>query len=90
MCPCLCNVSSSNSKNLTHEALVELVKELAKELTVNKKETSISKRKLISVGDERQSAETIGFIGVLALCVPVLLIVSFDLINLWSFRKQNN
>ncbi|XP_021368021.1 flocculation protein FLO11-like [Mizuhopecten yessoensis] len=86
-CPCVC-VVSSNTTNLTQEARLELVKELRKELTVDRKETSISKRKLISVGDERQSAETIGFIGVLALCVPVLLIVSFDLINLWSSAKQ--
>ncbi|XP_033747182.1 uncharacterized protein LOC117332407 [Pecten maximus] len=90
-CPCVCGSASSNITNLTKEHLVELVKELAKELTVNKKETSSYKRKLISAGDQRQSAQTIGVIGVLALCIPVLLIVSFDLINLWSFasKKKN-
>ncbi|XP_021368020.1 integumentary mucin C.1-like [Mizuhopecten yessoensis] len=86
-CPCYCGVSP-NTTNLTHEALEELIKGLTKELTVNKKETSISKRKLISAGDDRESAATIGCIGVLALCVPVLVIVSSDLINLWSAKQK--
>lgn len=73
-CSCLCvNVNSPEFK--------EKVENLIKKLEINKKLTSLYINSKICMQDERTSSKTIGTVGVLCMCVPLLMIVVFDISN---------
>ncbi|XP_060085513.1 uncharacterized protein LOC132564915 [Ylistrum balloti] len=74
MCVCSCN--TANQPELTIE---EKVEQLKRELTVNKKNTSLHKRKFISASDDRISATGIGSFGVGMLVIVLLSICVMDL-----------
>ncbi|XP_021378406.1 uncharacterized protein LOC110466313 isoform X2 [Mizuhopecten yessoensis] len=73
---CVCPCSIVNGPELTIEEKVELLK---KELTVNKKTTSLHKRKFISASDDRISATGIGSFGVGMLAIVLISICIMDL-----------
>ncbi|XP_069140027.1 serine-rich adhesin for platelets-like [Argopecten irradians] len=86
MCVCTCN--NNNQPELTLEEKVEQIK---RELTVNKKNTSLHKRKFISASDDRMSATGIGSFGVgmlvavlLSICIMDLGTLKADLQNMLS------
>jgi len=71
--PCLC-VLNKTWHNLTQEQIQEY---LIKELTVLKNATSLSKNKLISRSDPRQSSAIVGLVGAGLVCgIFGLLLVS--------------
>jgi len=72
--PCLC-VLNKTWQNLTKEQIVE---HLIQELTVTKNATSLSKNKLISRSDPRQSSTIVGSIGVCLICGIFGLLVIWD------------
>lgn len=73
-CSCLCY-------NVNSQAFKEKVEKLIKEIEINKKLTSLYVNSKICMQDERTSSKTIGTVGVLCMCVPLLMIVVFDISN---------
>lgn len=74
LCSCSCRETESN--------LDQLILQRKKELKMEVKTLSITKRKYISVSDPRTSSKAVGFLGILILCLFGALIVATDLINL--------
>ncbi|XP_050395318.1 uncharacterized protein LOC126814282 [Patella vulgata] len=57
----------------------EAVESIVKELTVDKKNISALVKKKVSAQDKRSSSVAIGFIGIVFLIIPFLLIIAVDL-----------
>ena len=74
-----------------NQTIQERIKEIKKELTVDKKTTSSYTRSLISVYDPRPSSVAIGGCGVGLLCLAALLLLLPDVINVFKYfcDKQN-
>ncbi|CAC5367390.1 unnamed protein product [Mytilus coruscus] len=75
-CPCSLTVASSS---ITTEELQAKIDQIQTELTVDRKETSSYKRKLTSAPDNRVSAQSIGYVGVVILTVVIGLLVIIDI-----------
>ncbi|KAK3611076.1 hypothetical protein CHS0354_030033 [Potamilus streckersoni] len=60
--------------------------QLIADMTVNKKSTGKSKRKLISVEDKRFSAQMIGVVGVCCLAIVFILPLLMDLITFFNHQ----
>ncbi|KAK3102629.1 hypothetical protein FSP39_012768 [Pinctada imbricata] len=75
MCPC----SMYKNTTYTPEELDSRIKEIKEALTVNRKETSVHKRSLISAPDERLSVKRIGYVGVSIMAALCVLIVLMDM-----------
>ncbi|VDI73975.1 Hypothetical predicted protein [Mytilus galloprovincialis] len=84
-CECPCQRSEDTTgPPLTIDQKIEIMK---RELTIDKTKTSKSKRKLISVSDERPSAKGLGVFG---LAILVLVPVCILLIDLTSISRHVN
>ncbi|XP_076109140.1 uncharacterized protein LOC143077984 [Mytilus galloprovincialis] len=77
-CPC------GNNKNLSEEELYDVIKELEKKLTVDKKTTSAYIRRHTSARDDRKSSVTIGTVGIVVVCLPVVLMTLSDCTGFFS------
>lgn len=77
-CPCIM-VGNTTSLPSTLEERIEILK---KELTIDKTQTSKSKRKLISVSDNRMSAKGLGVLGLSILILVPICIVLIDLTSI--------
>lgn len=62
---------------------------VSRELTVDKKQLSVYKRKKSSAPDDRNSAKAIGFVALLVLAFPVAYIILTDLSNYRKFLPRN-
>ena len=71
---CVCDCY--DNQNVTLE---EKLQEIRTALYVNKKTLSSTKRKLISAGDERPSAASIGYFGMVLLCLVGLVLIVPDI-----------
>ncbi|CAG2228904.1 PLG [Mytilus edulis] len=76
-CPC-------GNKKLSDEELYAVMKELEKKLTVDKKTTSAYIRRHTSARDDRKSSVTIGTVGIVVVCIPVVLMTLSDCIGFFS------
>lgn len=66
--------------NITKIMADPVFKRRLKELIVDKSETSVNKRKLVSVNDDkRPSAKAVGSLSVLVLCITIALLLLVDL-----------
>lgn len=65
--------------NFTKEDLIEFVKNISKILKVDKKQTSLYRRSLISVREERTSARVIGNVGLIFIVAVVGGICALDI-----------
>lgn len=74
---CFCN--SNLMTSMSPEQLQSQIETLKKELTVEKKDLSSWKRKLISIPDERISAKSLGYLGAAMLAVVFGAVVIIDL-----------
>lgn len=70
---------NTTSPPLTIEERIEILK---KELTIDKTQTSMNKRKLISVSDNRTSARGLGVFGLSILILVPICIVLMDLTSI--------
>ncbi|XP_076116914.1 uncharacterized protein LOC143084432 [Mytilus galloprovincialis] len=75
-CPCSATVASSS---ITTEELKAKIDKIQTELTVDKKETSSYKRRLTSAPDNRVSAQSIGYVGVVILTIVIGLLIVIDI-----------
>ncbi|VDI05358.1 Hypothetical predicted protein [Mytilus galloprovincialis] len=75
-CPCSATVASSS---ITTEELQAKIDKIQTELTVDKKETSSYKRRLTSAPDNRVSAQSIGYVGVVILTIVIGLLIVIDI-----------
>ncbi|XP_071119850.1 uncharacterized protein [Mytilus edulis] len=75
-CPCSASVASSS---ITTEELQAKIDKIQTELTVDKKETSSYKRRLTSAPDNRVSAQSIGYVGVVILTIVIGLLIVIDI-----------
>ncbi|CAG2204407.1 unnamed protein product [Mytilus edulis] len=89
LCPCSqvgkSNWGSARGMNLTFEELREMLKPdldfLKKELGVNKYNTSRMRRSKISAPDDRISATSVGYVGVVFICIITVMIVFLDILG---------
>lgn len=65
--------------NFTEEDLIEFVKNISRILKVDKKQTSLYRRSLISVREERTSARVIGNVGLIFIVAVVGGICALDI-----------
>ncbi|XP_052691275.1 uncharacterized protein LOC128169149 [Crassostrea angulata] len=65
--------------NFTEEDLIEFVKNISRILKVDKKQTSLYRRSLISVREERTSAQVIGNVGLIFIVAVVGGICALDI-----------
>ena len=70
---CRCNISIQTPKKVDNS-----VEELIQNLTVNKDETSKSRRKLTSADDDRPSAKAVGVVGLIVLITFAVVLFVFD------------
>ncbi|XP_050413001.1 uncharacterized protein LOC126827560 isoform X2 [Patella vulgata] len=82
-CACGCK-----TKTLTGAKLSENMKKVAKELTVEKKTLSASIRKITSAVDNRPSAVSMGYTGVILLTMALVIMIVPDLTNVLYFLKN--
>lgn len=75
---CFCPCSSGGFQTFTDEELQQKIQEIIAELKIDPKETSVAKRKLISVPDSRPSAKAVGSVGVVILLTVVGLVILMD------------
>lgn len=108
LCPCSCEYrskvdywASHNVTNMTYDEIVvwlqPKIKELEKTLTVDKSNLSSLINKRISMKDDRPSARSIGYIGIVILSVVFVLILFIDVSSitrhtqnikrLWGVKK---
>lgn len=92
---CFCPCNSGGFQTLTFEELQRKIQEIVAELKIDPKETSIAKRKLISVPDGRPSAKAVGSLGIVILLTFAALIILMDvnvvyrnIMQYWN-RRQN-
>ncbi|VDI55580.1 Hypothetical predicted protein [Mytilus galloprovincialis] len=82
--------------NLTLDQLRELLKPeldlMKKELSVNKYNTSRMRRSNTSAPDDRVSATSIGYVGVVVICLKAVLIVFFDILGCFvgKFKRRSS
>jgi hypothetical protein len=83
-CPCS-NLPPSSLANMT---INELIKRATKDLLVNKNATSKYKFSKISAPDDRRSSAGMGFVAILIMSMPFILIIAVDLSNLYAWQKE--
>ncbi|XP_063425762.1 uncharacterized protein LOC134709532 [Mytilus trossulus] len=99
LCPCSCEYrskvdywASHNVTNMTYDEIVvwlqPKIKELEKTLTVDKANLSSLINKRISMKDDRPSARSIGYIGIVILSVVFVMILFIDVSSI-SRHTQN-
>ncbi|KAK3738308.1 hypothetical protein RRG08_039715 [Elysia crispata] len=81
MCSCQCP-NDLLSTPLDSSQIEQMTSSIQKELYVNEREVSASKRKYISVNDQRPSAQTVGYFGVCIVAVTFSGIVLMDISSL--------
>lgn len=80
-------VIRTSTQNITIEKAEEVAREIVKNLTIDSKSTSSHIRRLTSAEDNRQSAQFVGFIGVIVVVVPLGLMLIADVRKLFlDFR----
>ena len=87
-CPCEC--AKGSVTNYTKEEIHEIVVEIKKNLTLDKKTLTLSKIKKISIKDGRPSAKALGAVGIAIFVSFGALIVLFDInfyISLFNTAK---
>ncbi|OWF49540.1 mucin-2-like [Mizuhopecten yessoensis] len=81
----------SSVSSLAPAALAEKLDNMVRNLTVPKKNTKAYQRTLGCAEDDRQSAKTVGYIGILLLIFPLGLMICLDIpsaiIRIRNFRK---
>jgi len=85
-CVCTCKIVTHNLSGFTLE---ENIKRLIENTMIDKKGTSAYKNRKISAHDERKSSSTIGWIGIVCICVPFICILCTDVTN-WTKTKQKH
>lgn len=77
-CLCPCNKINSELRVYTEEEMQQKIADLVLKISIDKKNTSLSKRKLISASDNRTSAAAVGSFGVIVLSLLLLGVVALD------------
>ncbi|XP_063410476.1 complement factor H-like [Mytilus trossulus] len=96
LCPCSLvgkrNWGFAHGMNLTFEELREMLKPdldlLKKELSVTKSNTSRMRRSKISATDDRVSATSIGYVGVVFICLITVMIVFLDILGCFAAKLK--
>ncbi|KAH3802957.1 hypothetical protein DPMN_156655 [Dreissena polymorpha] len=73
--------------NISEFEASEIAKQLQKNLTVSAKETSAYVRKLTSANDERKSSAVMGWVGILCVILPIVLLLLSDCRAIISHAK---
>ncbi|CAG2199002.1 unnamed protein product [Mytilus edulis] len=86
---CTCTLNECRSfKNSTE--ILEMIENIKRNLYIDKKQLSSTKRRLISAEDPRTSSQSIGLFGVAILTSVILAIVLADVPRLLSFFKNSS
>lgn len=96
LCPCSCAYKARleywNTQNIQNHTMAEwreilapVLREITKNLTVNKDTLSSTIRKRTSAPDKRKSSRYIGFLGIVLISIFCLIIVSFDISAIKTF-----
>ncbi|XP_071146989.1 uncharacterized protein [Mytilus edulis] len=98
LCPCSTNRNGKwdflRGMNLTLDQLREVMKPeldlMKKELSVNKSNTTRMRRSKMTAPDDRVSATSVGYVGVVFICLITVLIVFIDIIGCFvaKFKRR--
>ncbi|CAG2204409.1 unnamed protein product [Mytilus edulis] len=101
-CLCPCSTIGKNKydflrgMNLPRDQLREILKQdldiIKKELSVNKSNTTRKRRSRISAPDDRISATSVGYVGVVFICFIGVLVVFFDILGCFvvKFKRRSS
>lgn len=81
LCPCLCTQPEAPTSSLTKEEKSAMVNKIIQSLTVNKTEIGATRRKYVSVVDDRPFSRSAGSIGIAILVFVFLSILMLDLVS---------
>ncbi|GFS12170.1 sushi, von Willebrand factor type A, EGF and pentraxin domain-containing protein 1 [Elysia marginata] len=84
MCSCQCP-NDLLSTPLDSSQIEQMTSSIQKELYVNEREVSATKRKYISVNDQRPSAQTVGYFGV---CIVAVTFSGIFLMDIGSLARD--
>ncbi|KAK3082696.1 hypothetical protein FSP39_002899 [Pinctada imbricata] len=77
-----------NNKTYSPEEVQSRLKEIRGNLKINRKNTTVYKRSLLSATDERISAQSIGYVGVAVLIIISGLIISMDVPRVITWMRE--
>ncbi|XP_063425782.1 uncharacterized protein LOC134709553 [Mytilus trossulus] len=96
-CKCPCHTVNSKWKNILHSniskqeilyLIEDEVKEIQKEIAIDKTATSAYLRRKSSATDKRTSSVTVGILAVIIIVVALMFFVCFDCVSV--YQKINN
>ncbi|XP_061181511.1 uncharacterized protein LOC133190057 [Saccostrea echinata] len=87
---CYCSDKSCSSRNYTDEEIAQMIETMIQELKVSVKDTNAYKRRLISAPDDRPSAQRVGGVGAVVICLVILGIVLMDTPRVVNFFRYHD
>lgn len=88
---CYCSLNKScETKNYSEEELAQMLEILVQELKVSIKDTNAYRRRLISAPDDRPSAQRMGGVGAVVICLVILGIVLMDFPRVVHFFRGDD
>ena len=78
---CTRTCSCQSNQTLSNEELQIKIAKLKTEIAVDRKNTSKYRNTKLSATDNRKSSRNLGIIGIVLLVIPVLLVVTNDLLT---------
>ncbi|VDH89323.1 Hypothetical predicted protein [Mytilus galloprovincialis] len=88
---CSCADCLPSNKTLwTKDEITDRVILLKNKLLINKKETSLYKNTKRSAYDSRKSARNLGIFGIIVMMLPVIFVISIDIISLLTVTQSSN
>ncbi|XP_062566186.1 uncharacterized protein LOC134228549 [Saccostrea cucullata] len=88
---CYCPSDKTCSyRNYTDEEISQMIETMIQELKVSVKDTNAYRRRLISAPDDRPSAQRVGGVGAVVICLVILGIVLMDAPRVVNFFKYHD
>lgn len=88
---CYCSLNKAcETKNYSEEELAQMLEILVQELKVSIKDTNAYRRRLISAPDDRPSAQRMGGVGAVVICLVILGIVLMDFPRVVHFFRGDD
>jgi hypothetical protein len=78
---CTWTCSCQSNQTLSNEELLVKIAKFKIEISVDRKNTSKYRKTKLSATDNRKSSRNLGILGIVVLVIPILLVVTNDLLT---------
>jgi len=78
---CTRTCSCQSNQTLSNEELLDKITKLKTEISVDRKNTSKYRNTKLSATDNRKSSKNLGILGIVVLVIPVLLVITNDVLT---------